>query len=125
MNVVIVSRSTVLCAQKKKKAKDSYRNTSTTEDMFSFLNTNVAEATISNRSRGIEEIPGAPAAGGRGGNGKAKTKKNKTEAELRLELVQKQRCDPLPTDTTNPPDISQAFQPSRFDLTLKFLHGAL
>lgn len=59
--------------------------------MFSFLNTNVAEATISNRSRGIEEIAGA-AAGGRGGDSKTKTKKKKTEADLRLELVQKQRC---------------------------------
>jgi hypothetical protein len=59
--------------------------------MFSFLNTNVAEATISNRSRGIEEIAGA-AAGGRGGDSKTKTKTKKTEADLRLELVQKQRC---------------------------------
>ena len=56
--------------------------------MFSFLNTNVAEATISNRSRGIEEIAGA-AAGGRGGDSKTKTKTKKTEADLRLELVQK------------------------------------
>lgn len=61
--------------------------------MFSFLNTNVAEATIDRRSKGIEEMPGAD--GGRDDNNKTKTKKKKkkTEADLRLELVQKQRCD--------------------------------
>ena len=57
--------------------------------MFSFLNTNVAEATIDRRSKGIEEMPGA--SGGRE-DSKKKTKKKKTEADLRLELVQKQRC---------------------------------
>ena len=81
--------SPISCPQKKKKkAKDSYRNTSTTEDMFSFLNTNVAEATIDKRTKGIEEISGAT--GGREGS-KKKAKKKKTESDLRLELVQKQR----------------------------------
>ena len=46
--------------------------------MFSFLNTNVAEATIDKRSKGIEEISGAT--GGREGS-KKKAKKKKTERE--------------------------------------------
>ena len=59
--------------------------------MFSFLNTNVAEATIDRRSKGIEEMPGAD--GGREDSKKrTKKTKKKTEADLRLELVQKQRC---------------------------------
>jgi hypothetical protein len=38
--------------KKQKKGQDgNYRNTSTTEDMFSFLNTNVSEATIDRRSK--------------------------------------------------------------------------
>ena len=62
--------------------------------MFSFLNTNVAEATIDRRSKGIETVPEAD--GGRADSKtKTKKKKQKTEADLRLELVQKQRCDIL------------------------------
>lgn len=82
--------------KKKKKEKGGYRNTSTTEDMFSFLNTNVAEATIDKRTKGIEEVPGA-AVGGR--EVSKKKNKKKTEADLRLELVQKQRCDFQHVDT--------------------------
>ena len=78
--------------KQKKQRKGEYRNTSTEEDMFSFLNSNVSQETTDKRTKGTEEIPGdgTLAKSSRGGGASA-AKKKKTDSEMRLELVQKQR----------------------------------